>query len=260
MSNNLTKIREMVSGVKKSLASMTINPDALDEIDSVASQRVMLREKLVTLEAAETAERERIVAEEIKQKGKKRRAALVELAEQSEKLVAEHTELTEEAVNIINDLVSVLIKRESVFTREKTGLNKPVFRELFTNEEYKDLTYEMNRSAIQIYSGDFAATFHRAVDEQIEGENMARLRNDLRSLVKHPERHNAPIKGANTLLVKRAKSLQFQSIPESESSTPYEAVKPEPEPGYKEEANLRPSAKQKKQKKYNPHTGLVESV
>jgi len=89
---------------------------------------------------------------------------------------------------------------------------------------------------------------------------MARLRDDLRSLVKYPERHNAPIKGANTLLVKLAKSLQFKSIPESENSTPYEAVKPEPEPGFKGEVDLRPSAKQKKQKKYNPHTGLVETV
>ncbi|PCJ87990.1 MAG: hypothetical protein COA54_04295 [Thiotrichaceae bacterium] len=227
MSNtNLTKIREMMSSIKNKLGSLTVNPDALDEIDSVAGQRVMLREKLAALEAAETVERERLVAEEIKQKGKKRRAALVELAAKSEKLVAEHTELTEQAVNIINDLVSVLIKRENVFTTEKTGLNDPVFRELFTVEEYRDLTYEMNRSAIRIYRGDFAATLHDAIDKRLDGKNMARLRDSLRSLVHSPESHHAPIKGANTLLVKFAKSLQFKPTPEPEKAKPVEPIEP----------------------------------
>ena len=225
MSNtNLTKIRGMIFSIKESLESLTVNADALDEIDSVAGQRVMLREKLAALEAAETVERERLVAEEIKQKGKKRRAALVELATKSEKLVAEHTELTEQAVNIIDDLVSVLIKREGVFTTENTGLNDPVFRELFTTEEYRDLTYEMNRSAIRIYRGDFAATLHGAIDKRLDGENMARLRDSLRSLVHSPESHHEPIKGANTLLVKFAKSLQFKSTPEPEKAKPVKAV------------------------------------
>ena len=61
MSNNLTKIREMATSIKNKLASLTINPDALDDLDSVSSERVMLREKLATLEAAETVERDRIV-------------------------------------------------------------------------------------------------------------------------------------------------------------------------------------------------------
>lgn len=237
MSNNLTKIREMVSSIKKSLGSLTVNPDALDEIDSVASQRVMLREKLATLEAVETVVREQLVAEEIKQKGKNRRAALVELAAQSEKLVTEHAELTDQASSLINDLVSVLIKRECVFTQKSTGLDASVYRELFTAEEYKDLIYEMNRSTLGLYQGEFSAAFYKAINDQASDDSMKRIKEELRSLVATPQSHHVPFKGATTLLIKMAKSLQFKSAPEPEKAKPVEAV--EPKTGNHYEVDLR---------------------
>lgn len=215
-SNNLTKIREMATSVKNTLASLTIKPDALDEIDSVAGQRVMLREKLATLEAAETVERERLVAEEKKQKGKKRRSALVELAETSEQLVAKHTELTERATKLISELVTVIIERERVFTKETTGLSDPIFSELFTGEETNNLTYEMQRSALSIYSGDFGKTYENEVNEQCSENNNLRMK--LLELVTRANEFHQPLKPASPLLVKAAKALQFKPVPEPKTT------------------------------------------
>jgi len=225
MSNNLTKIREMATSIKNKLASLKINPDALDELDNVSSERVMLREKLATLEAAEAVERDRLVAEEKKQNSKKRRAALTELATKSEQLVSKHSDLTERATNIINELVSVLIEREKVFTQESTGLDNPVFNELFSVDERSNLIYEMNRSAIRIYQGDFTMTFYDAIDNQTAGKNSSNLRHVLRELFTLPHSHSVAIKGANSLLINAAKAMQFKPAPEP-AAEPVVTTKP----------------------------------
>lgn len=213
MSNNLTKIREMATSIKNKLASLTINPDALDDLESVSSERVMLREKLATLEAAEAVERDRIVTEEKKQNSKNRRAALTELATKTELLVVEHGDLTDQVTDTINELVSVLIERENIFTEKSTGLNNPVFDELFSRDERSSLVYEMNRSAVGVCRGDFAVTFYDAIDKQ-DDNCSPRLRHILRELFISPQSHSAAIKGANSLLVKAAKAMQFKPVPE----------------------------------------------
>ena len=225
MSSNLTKIRDMAASIKNKLASLTINPDALDDLDSVSSERVMLREKLATLEAAETVERDRLVAEEKKQNSKKRRAALTELATKSEQLISKHSDLTEQATDIINELVSVLIERENVFTQKSTGLDNPVFNELFSVDERSNLVYEMNRSAIGVCRGDFAVTFYDAIDKQEEDNCSPRLRHALRELFIVPQSHSGAIKGANSLLVNAAKAMQFKPVPEP-ATEPVVTTKP----------------------------------
>ena len=221
--NNLTKIREMKTSIKTKLASLTINPNSLDDLDGVSNDRVMLREKLAILDTAENVERDRLVAEEKKQNGKKRRVALVALAEKSEKLVAEHTELTEHAINLISDLVSVIIKRERVFSKESTGLNDPIYSELFSAEEYSDLTHEMRRSSLGVYSGNFGKTYELAVFEQCKDDKV--LKERLLALITRANELHTPMKGANSNLTKYAKFLQFKPVPDPVTET-VEIVEP----------------------------------
>ena len=211
-SNNLTKIREMKSSIKTKLANLTINPDALEDLDSVSNERIILREKLATLDAAENIERGRLIAEEKKQNGKKRRAALIKLAEKSEKLVAEHNVLTEQAINMVSDLVSVIINRERVFSKESTGLNDPIYSELFSAEEISDLVYEMRRSSLGVYSGDFGKTYEIAVFEKCKEDKV--LKERLLALITRANELHTPMKGANFNLTKYAKFLQFKPVPD----------------------------------------------
>ena len=148
-----------------------------------------------------------------------------------------HSELTEQATSIINELVSVLIVRERVFTQKSTGLDNPVYNELFSVDERSNLVYEMNRSAIKVYRGNFTVTFYDAIDKQTEGNNLSNLRHALRELFTSPHSHSAAIKGANSLLVKAAKAMQFKPVPEPAAET-VTTVKPK-KPGMHQVADMR---------------------
>ena len=208
--SNLQKIRTLISNAKTKLESLTINPDALDKIGSVATERLNLREQILTLEAAEESERDRLAAEERKNNGKRRRAALVELAATSEKLVAEHESLTEQTHILIKELIGIIVTREQVFSKATTGLDKSIYRELFSTEEHNNLIYEMRRSALGIYSGEFSLSFQNAVNEQVGDDYLKR---ELCELVKPYDQYQKPIQGALPLLTNAAKALQFKPVP-----------------------------------------------
>ena len=221
--NMLQSIRQQIIDTKNKLKTLRVN-GSLDDMGSIRSKRIELKEDLEILAEAETDERDRLVAEEKKQNSKKRRAALTALATKSEKLVLKHSDLTERATNVINELVCLLIEREQVFTQKSTGLDAPVFNELFSVDERSDLVYEMNRSAIRVYKGDFTVTFYDAIDKQTEGESSSNLKHTLRELFTLPHSHNTAIKGANSLLVKAAKAMQFKPVPEPEPETKTDVI------------------------------------
>ena len=162
--NILSQIREKIESTKSKLDLLRLN-GSLDDLDKIRAERIALKEDLEILNEAENSERQKVIEEEIKQKGRKRKAALKSLISKTESAISEHEKLTDKSENLIRDLISVLISRERLFTQEKLGLNQAVFKELFTQDEFSNLVYEMRGSAVRIYPGEFSKSFRKCIDE-----------------------------------------------------------------------------------------------
>lgn len=213
--SNLLKIKEMAASVNQSLADLNNNPSSLDDVKKISNERRSLQDQLAELELAEAAERDRLLTIESAKKLKRRKELLLGVAEKSQAAMKMHADLTEKATSIINELVSIIIERENVFNKSDCGLNNTDLNELITTHEHSSLIYDMQRSALGIYPGDFSATFEKAVIEKCAGNK--NLKRALLDLVKPSSQHHKPLSGANSILSEAAKSMAEESSESVES-------------------------------------------
>ena len=224
MSNNLEKIREMITSAKSKLASLTINPDTLDDIDSVVDQQLKLEKKIEGLNKAENIELDSIAKEQLKAKAQQRKDMLLDIAAKSEEAKNKHVELTKLTKKLIDQLVSVMIERETTLTTSDTGLNNPGLYELLTKDERDHLNKQLEYSVQGIYPGPFSATFKAAVIKQC-ADKSDKIKYGLFDLVKPPQDFHKPITGANSKLSNAAKQMSRVAAPEPVVET-VEIVKP----------------------------------
>ncbi len=221
--SNLTTIKELAASVKQKLAALTINPAKLDNIDTVASERAVLQEKLNLLADAEATERERLLNEKAAQQAKKRRLYLLGVAIKGEKLVERYNTLTEEVKNLCTALIKTLDERENIFTQQSTDLSNPIRYELLTNDEFKLLLDAMERSATRIYAGEFTETFREAINNHVESSH---IRTALRDLVPANQPHHKVITGARPFLANAAREMsETDYTPDTDT---VKTVSPEP--------------------------------
>lgn len=124
----LQEIQKLAASLRDKLTSLKAGPAS--DLDAIAKERIVLREKLELLSEQETEERERLEAEGAAAKEKQRRAFLLSVAGKAEKAVVRHQKLTGRASELVTELVDVLVQRERVFVQEAVGLNTPVVFEL----------------------------------------------------------------------------------------------------------------------------------
>lgn len=210
--NNLQKFKDMATSLKQSLSALSSNPGTLEDLDSVTKQRITIKEKLAVVADMEAAERDRLVKEQAKEKEVQRKEFLLDIAGKAEAAKKQHVKFTKDVTALINDLVSVLIERETVFTQETTGLRNNARYDLLTNDEYQHLVKQFESSFNGIYSGDFGKTYETALNEQCaDDEN---LRRRLRELVSPSREFHSSLKGVNSNLVKAAKTMANNPAPE----------------------------------------------
>ena len=234
--NNLQKIQNLAASVRDSLA--TLKPSSgLDDLDTIAQERALLREKLDLLTDAETTEREHLEAEEAAAKAKQRQALLLDIAKQAEAAAANYQELTDRAASLVSELVAVLAEREQVFSRQAVGLNAPEIRELLSQGEQSELLSKLDSSTVGIYPGNFGNNWREAV--ALTCADNANLRRDLYELVKAPAQYqDNPLAGARPLLAETARDLAA-SEPAHHTNTPNVAATPAKPSGDRYQADLR---------------------
>ena len=226
----ITKIRAAVmDGLNK------LKPTSIDDLDTVARERLELKEKLSLLDEAETIERERLEAEDAAAKAKQRRALLLDVAKCAEATGKQYDNLTTKANTLVAELVTVLVEREQVFTREAVGINHDLYA-LLTKEEQSEVLAKLDRSKSDLYPGNFSNTWREAVNVAC-GSN-SNLRSRLRDLVNEPNHpaQNTPLTGSRPLLAEAARHLA-EVQPVAPTPKPVEVIA-EPE-GERYEVDLR---------------------
>jgi len=233
MSSNLKKIQQVAASVRNSLASLKPS-SGLDDLDAIAQERALLREKLDLLADAETAERERLEAEEAAAKAKQRRALLQSVAEKAETAATSYQELTDRAASLVGELVAVLAKREQVFNRKAVGLDSVG---ILNNEEHRELLAKLEGSTVGVYPGDFGNTWREAVAQTCADDT--NLRRRLYELAIAPgDYQDKPLSGARPLLAETARSLAA-SEPAQTTNAPTVAAAPAKASGDRYEVDLR---------------------
>jgi len=232
--SNLQKIQKLAASVRDSLAALKPS-GSLDDLDVIAKERAVLREKLDLLADAEASERERLESEDAAAKAKQRRALLLDVAKCAEATGKQYDNLTTNANALVAELVAVLAEREQVFTREAVGISHDLYA-LLTKEEQSEILTKLDRSKSELYPGNFSNTWREAVNVAC-GSN-SNLRSRLRDLVNEPNHpaQNAPLTGSRPLLVKAARHLA-EVQPVTPAPKPVE-VAAEPE-GERYEVDLR---------------------
>lgn len=162
MSSNLKKIQNLAASVRDSLASLKPS-SGLDDLDTIARERSVLREKLDLLADAESEERGRLEAEAAAAKAKQRVLLLKNVAAKAETASENYQQLTDQAVSLVGDLVATLAERERAFSRDELGLNESALFDLLSNDERLSLLESLERSVIGVYPGDFGNTWREAV-------------------------------------------------------------------------------------------------
>jgi hypothetical protein len=203
--NNLQKIQKIASSVRDNLANLKPS-SALDDLDTIARERTLLREKLNLLADAESSERERLEAEDATAKAKLRHTLLLNVAKSAEVTGKQYDNLTTKANTLVAELIAVLAKRENVFTRKAVGINHDLYA-LLTAEEQSEVLTKLDRSKSELYPGNFSNTWREAVNAACGGNNNLRIR--LRNLVNEPNHpaQNTPLAGSRPLLVEAARYL-----------------------------------------------------
>lgn len=238
--NNLQKIQNLAASVRDSLA--TLKPSSgLDDLDAIAKERSLLREKLDLLTDAESTERKKLEAEEAAAKAKQRQTLLLDIAKQTEAAATNYQELTDRATSMVSELVAVLAEREQVFSRQAVGLNAPEIRELLSQEEQSELLSKLDSSTVGVYPGNFGNNWREAV--ALTCADKANLRRDLYELVKTPAQYqDSPLAGARPLLAETARSLAA-SEPAQHTKAATVAATPAQPSGDRYQADLRAPGK-----------------
>ena len=236
--SNLQKIKDLAVSVKSSLANLTIQPDNLDDIDTITQQRVALREKLNLLNDVEAAEAERLEDERIAAKVEQRRNLLKEICEQSKKLESEYQQHTDNVIKSADQLVAALAQREQVFNSELLQLSNPLISELLTLEERQKLINEFDRTIINIHPDQFSTLWKNSVSTHC-GDNST-LSNRLFTLVNPIQNRVFELTGANSFLTDTAHYM----IEHIALSVKEESEVPQNKPtGSRYEVNLRDGSK-----------------
>ncbi|TBW52220.1 hypothetical protein EZI54_16405 [Marinobacter halodurans] len=225
MSSNLKTIQNLAASVRDSLASLKPS-SGLDDLDTIAKERAVLREKLDLLADAESAERDRLEAEEAAAKEKQRRLLLESVAGKAEAAAGNYQQLTDRAASLVSELVTVLAEREQAFSRQAVGLTGPEASDLLTSDEQRELLDKLDRSTVGIYPGDFANTWAEAVAKACASDT--RLRRKLSDLVKDAGQYqDKPLSGARPVLIEAARKLA-EHPPKIRTASP---VRQETKPG-----------------------------
>lgn len=233
MSSNLKKIQQLAASVRDNLASLKPS-SGLDDLDAIAKERTLLREKLDLLADAETAEREKLEAEEAAAKAKQRRVLLQTVAEKTETAVASYQELTDRAASLVGELVETLAKREQVFNRKAVGLDSIG---ILNNEEHRALLAKLESSAVGVYPGDFGNTWREAVARTCPDNQQ--LRRQLYALAVTPGNYqDKPLSGARPVLAESARTLAANE-PAEHTKAPTVAAAPAKASGDRYEVDLR---------------------
>ena len=231
--SKLQKIQKLVAKARDRLASLKPS-SALDDLDKIAQERAILREKLELLTDAESAERDSLAAAEAAAKSKQRRALLLNVAEKTEGVEKQHQKLTNRAIELLVELVGVLSQREQVYNREAVGLNAPEILELVTSKENTELLAALGRSAdTGVYSGQFSVTWR----EEVQRIDNRRIRDQLLGLLPPPEPHHTPLTSPRPRLVDTARRMA-DAKPDNPSKTTTE-TKPTQKTGYHQVVDLR---------------------
>lgn len=213
MSNNLTKIRSMIVSLKDNLATLRQQPGDIDNPEKSINERRDLEDKILFYEDQENIENARVVKEQAEAKSQQRKDMLLDIAVKSDEAKSKHVKLTRNATDLIDQLVSVLIEREQIFTSADTGLSNPDLYELLTRDERNYLSNELESSVQGIYPGPFSATFREAVNKQC-ADKSDKLKYGLFDLVKLPQDFHKPITGATSKLSNAAKQMSQVVAPE----------------------------------------------
>ena len=161
MSNNLQKIQKLAAGIRASLASLKTSNN-LDDLDRLARERAILREKLSMLSEAEQDERERLKAAEAESRRKARAEALHAVVVSADSAIAKHQQLTDKAHKLITDLVGVLVAREDALSRASFGLDDSV-RQHITPEDYSALLRTHEVVSMGITPREFTLSWRTAI-------------------------------------------------------------------------------------------------
>lgn len=119
--NTLQKIQAMVVSAKAGLAAL--KPSGLDDLDVIAQQRAVLREKLHLLTEAEAAELNRLEAAEREAEAKHLRNALLDVAKRAEAVEAKHKQLSIRADELLDQLIRVLVERDRLLNHDALGVH-----------------------------------------------------------------------------------------------------------------------------------------
>ncbi|MDG3086888.1 hypothetical protein P7F88_12625 [Vibrio hannami] len=138
----LPEIKKVRESVTAALSKLTAK--GADDLDAVARERAVLREKLAMLDEAETAERDRLEAAESEAKAKERKVYLQAVAKSSRQAIEQHSKLTAEANALADKLANVLWQRGQVFNAENIGLTDNRVFDLLKDER-KSLQAEIHR-------------------------------------------------------------------------------------------------------------------
>lgn len=173
MSTNLQKIKSMAASVRETLASLKPS-SAMDDLDNIARERAILREKLDLLTDAEADELQRLEDAEREAQAKKRRAKLLEFAKQMDSMTARHRKLTEKANGLMIELAGALIERERILDRDAVGLDD---LDVLTPEERSTLQEMYLRSHMVLSTAQLGNCWRYAVSANCEGIERARFNN-----------------------------------------------------------------------------------
>ena len=206
--SNLQKIKDLAASVKSSLASLTVKPDNLENIDSITQQRVALREKLAVLNDAEVAESKRLEAEIVAAKAKQRSVLLLGIAEEADNLATQYQEHTEHVVKLVEQIMTVLVKREQIFNTELLRLNDSETHDLLTLEERGKLIAQLDRTVISIHPDQFSTLWKNAVHQHC-GDNH-KLSSVLSRLVNPIQNDNFQLTNSKPCLADAARHLNEQ--------------------------------------------------
>ncbi len=199
-------IQKMKTTVLNALGALKLTKAA--DLDSVARDRMVLREKLDLLAEAESAEVERIEAEKQAALVKHRAALLTDITTKADTAAKDHAAATKEANKLMHNLAGVLFHRSQIFSRESCGLAGDEMYDLLTTEERYRLFDALDRTAPSSRAGNFGTSWKDACSAACGDDQ--RLFNALLELVNMPRSDFAhePLAGSNDSIILAVKSLQ----------------------------------------------------
>lgn len=200
MSTNLQKIRAMVATASAALAGLKPS-STMDDLDKVAHERALLREKLSLLTSAEAEELERLEQIEREEHAKRRRADLMGMAKRLEGVTVQHNKLTDKANALISELAGVLVAREACITAEIIDFNAV---EILTPDEKSELTRLLLSTHRTITSQTIGSAWRYGVALNCDGIDRVRFGNLIPATT---GAEGAPLEGFSPRLAEQIKAF-----------------------------------------------------